>query len=437
MKRAILLVGILVGLGLSQSPALTPDFGVIVTSRGTYDEGVTALPVPISPVIRSALWLRLDGESERTGDQFRLSAIGTHTYQLDDPLYFDLERFQIRGTFPIGDRTLFDIEVGRFPHRDFSGIVLEHTLDGFRVGLRHPVVEAKLGMGTSYFVFPQSTTILMSKADLATLAGDQLIPGVPRVIAKLELLFPEVLLGQNIALLGIAQQDIHDPSSLIEAVDQEKDESLGGRLNTYYGGLGFSGTLLPALYWTSFGHFGSGFTLYHDESFYRFATILSYAAGGSLRLAIDRPLPFLFEVGGVFASGDDDHEAFLEGNTAGNSLAFVPISLHTSGMIFSPALTNVAIAEATLAVQPVRERVNLEFTGYGFFRPTAAPISEAGLDPDSNSLYLGTEVDGRLDIAFFSDLSLTLRGGVFIPWPAAFLNSDLRYEALAEITLSL
>jgi hypothetical protein len=247
-----------------------------------------------------------------------------------------------------------------------------------------------------------------------------------------------VLLGQNITLAGIAQQDIHESTDVIQSYDQERDPTVGGWLNTYYGGLGLSGTLLPALYWRSFGVFGTGWTLYHTGSFYEFALILSYAAGGALRMAVENPLPIRFELGGVFASGDGDHDSFLEGNTAGHSLAFVPISQAASGLIFSPALTNIAIAEATLAVQPVRDRMSVEVTGFGFARPTVAPISEAGLDPDSSSRYLGTEIDGRLDFVLFSDVSLAIRGGVFIPWPAAFSTAAQapEYRALAELTVT-
>lgn len=438
MKR-LLLCAVVAVMVVVRVAALVPDFGVIATSRGTYDPAFTEPAIPVLPVVRTALWLTLEGTSETTGDSLWFSAVGSYTYELDDPVYLDLERFQLRSSFPIFERTVFDMEVGRFPFRDFSAKVLSHPLDGFRIGLRHPAAELRFGVGTSYLVFPESSRILMSKADLARRLDPSLFPGIPRVIAQVEILFPEALLGQNVVLSGIGQQDLHTGSAVIETTDAVRDESKGGRLNTYYGGLGFSGTIFPSLYWTGFGHFGGGWVLFHDGAFYGFAPILSYLAGGSLRLAVEDPFVLRLEIGATLASGDADHNAFLEGNTAGPSLAFVAVSKTQWGLVFSPALTNIGVAEATVAVQPVRNRLSVAVTGYGFARPTTAPISEAGLDPNSTSRYLGSEVDARVDVSVFSDVSLSLQAGVFLPYAPAFTEaaSKLQYRAVAELSVSL
>lgn len=438
MRRLLLLILVLV-CAAGSAAGLVPDFGLIVTSRGTYDSSQASGRIPITPVVRSALWLTLEGSNPTTGDRFWFSGIGTYTYELDDPVFLDLERFQLRSRFPVGTRTVFDINLGRFPFREFSRRVLSHPLDGFQLALRNPAVELTLAMGTSYLLFPESTRILMSKADLSRRLKASLFPGIPRVILQLQTVFPEVILGQSISLAAIGQQDAHPANSVIEVVDQARDESKGGRLNTYYGGLGISGNLLPALYWSGFGYFGGGWALYHDEAFYRFAPILSYLAGGTLRFAVEEPLALRIELGATLAGGDPDHNAYLEGNTAGNSLAFIPISTTTWGMLFSPALTNSAVAEATLAFQPIRNRLGVSLTGYGFARPTTAPISEPGLDPTSAARYLGSEIDAQIDMALFSDVSLVLKGALFLPWGPAFVASasGVDYRVVAELTLGL
>ena len=109
----------------------------------------------------------------------------------------------------------------------------------------------------------------------------------------------------------------------------------------------------------------------------------------------------------------------MEGNTAGASTIFVPISQETLGLAFQPQLGNLIIIDASYSLKPVTQ-LQLMAKVQSLLRPTAGAISALGIDPASDALYLGTEIDAIANFRPFSDLGLAFSLGFFLPNGSAF-----------------
>ncbi len=206
--------------------------------------------------------------------------------------------------------------------------------------------------------------------------------------------------------------------------------------------------IVPSLYHDTFFYLGTGTMLSFINDVYVYAPILSFLAGGGIRLYLKEALDSIIELRAIFSSGDaDSTSTFREGNTEGNATAFIPISRPNLALVFSPQLGNIFLAELRYSLKPfswakarVLGRLQTELKGVVFFRPTSGLISEPGINPDSDSIYLGTEVDWIINFKPFSDLGLALSLGLFMPdngtAASAFLADERKIEFLGRFELS-
>ena len=69
---------------------------------------------------------------------------------------------------------------------------------------------------------------------------------------------------------------------------------------------------------------------------------------------------------------------------------------------------------------------------------TFSDINLEYVDPTSDGMYLGTEIEVALVARVFSDLGLSLRTGVFLPGIGGFgvFTSERKPEFLAKVELS-
>jgi hypothetical protein len=271
----------------------------------------------------------------------------------------------------------------------------------------------------------------------------------------MKITFPDIL-GQSLDFVALMQKDLRDGKSIIPEGEEEKappEGGVGGRVDTQYFGLGLSGGLGTNWYFDLFSYLGTGRILSYVASsesatdyVYRYQTVVSVLAGFGLRAYFEQALFSRLSVRGLFSSGDSDQSSYLEGNTSGFATTFVPISLSDVGLIFTPRLGNIFLIELSYSLKPfanARGRIlkNLQFQldgldGTSFFRSSTGPISEAVIDPGSNSLYLGSELAGRIDFRPTSDLGIGLSGGLFFPNDQIYLGSAAA-EWLGKLELSL
>jgi hypothetical protein len=430
--RALLGCAVLAALAVLPLGAADLDFGGFLyneTEPGV--SGIASSPTwSIAQKDRLALWL-----DARFDPSFSLLAQGSYTFTLDRPYLFDLELLRADWR-PI---PLLRVEAGRMAMSDFSGLVLRHTLDGLRLGFDLPFAKIGVGAGFSGLLLKPVSTILMSRTDSADQADNAVYFAAPRLVEELEVLFPQLLLRQDLRLSILLQQDLRAASSLIaEGEEQATVAGLsGGRLSTQYFGLGLSGPIAASLYYDVFGYLNTGQTLsYVVDSgsgtgySWQYRPILAGLAGVGVRYFAEQALYSLVELRGVFASGDTDSSGYLEGNTNERSGMFVPISQVTEWVAFSPQLGNLLVVEASYSLKPFAksrtatlDRLQTLARVATFLRPSLGPISESSLDPASTSRYLGTEADLIARYRPFSDFGLALSLGAFFPSSSTFAGT--------------
>jgi hypothetical protein len=124
----------------------------------------------------------------------------------------------------------------------------------------------------------------------------------------------------------------------------------------------------------------------------------------------------------LLGTGDSDHQGVIEGNTEDASNLFVPISGDTVSHVFQAGLGNTTSLHAYVSLKPLlnidsRALRNLQvgLDGFSFFRLVEGPVPADGVRPGGDGSYLGSEIDANLNYRPFSDLGISLIGGVFFP----------------------
>ena len=274
------------------------------------------------------------------------------------------------------------------------------------------------------------STIAMSKTDVSKQTDESVVWGSPRLVEMIEVKVPELFFRQDLMVTAIAQQDLRRAENLVTD---------GGKLSSQYFGAGLSGPLFSSLFYSTYFYLGTGS--------YQQAAILSFLAGGRLRLYLTEALFSRIELRGLFSSGDATHTEFYEGSSSEISRMFVTISPPFFGLVFSPKLGNIWLVSLNYSLKPfswsksrVLQNLQSSVKGTTFFRSTVGAISEAGIDPDSSSLYLGTAVEGRIGFRPLSDLGAAVVFGTFIPNGGAsspFVESSRSIKFLTRFELSI
>jgi hypothetical protein len=416
-------IAIIAALSLSGAVGLSGmdfDFGGFVENSSTPSVTLhSANPVfAMDQKDRLALWAEM-----HFSPQLSLTAQGSYAFSLDLPYLFDVDSLKLDWRILPSLRA----SLGRFVFSDFTGHVLNHKLDGALISMDFPFMVLSAGAGFSGLILKPSSLILMSRSDTTDQSDDGVILAAPRLVEKLDVLFPNLLPRQDLTLSVILQQDFRPSGSLIqEGEEQQFVADSGGSLTSEYFGLGVSGAIISALYYDTFFYVSLGSTLSYVEdsasstgSSYQYEAIQAFLGGIGLRYYNEALLSSRAELRAIISSGDEDNTTYLEGNTAGASTLFVPISQETLGLAFQPQLGNLVIVNASYSLKPVSQ-LQLMAKVMSFLRPTTGAISALGLDPTSSDLYLGSEFDGIANFRPFSDLGIAFSLGFFLPNGGAF-----------------
>jgi len=385
-----------------------------------------------------SLWLTSD-----LGNDIKFFSKGSYTYSTVSPYLFELDLLNIQKE----NESIFSYTLGRLWTSDFSGYIFSHTMDGIKAEINYPTVSISISTGYTGFLFKESSSVLISKADKSDLLNSEKMFASPRIISGMDIFFPELFLFQDLNLSFWMQFDMHSEEELLEEGPQLPSTAQGGKLHTQYTGLGLKGTLAPSLYYDSQLYLGTGQTLSYIDSAYTYENILSFLGAFGIRYySQDR---FYSKTGFkfIYSSGDSDYTDFTEGNTESTGVNFIPISRATFGQVFSPLLGNIFLTQLNYSMKPFGSSANIklqniqtELIANSFFRSSTGNISEPGINPASSSLYLGTEIDAVINFRLFSDLGMSFSGGVFFPDTSssgAFLASDRNIELSGKAEFSL
>jgi hypothetical protein len=270
----------------------------------------------------------------------------------------------------------------------------------------------------------------MSRTDSADQSDTGVFFAAPRLIEKIDALVPNFLPRQDLNFTLIWQQDLRGANALLQPGQQQQFVTglSGGGISSQYTGIGLSGAIVSTLYYNSFFYLNTGSTLSYvvDSTSgtgfsWEYRPIEAFLAGLGLRYFREDLLSSRLELQAIFSSGDADNSSYQEGNTAGASTIFVPISQDTLGLAFQPQWGNLMLIDASYSFKPFSgsptawQNLQLMVKVLSFIRPTTGGISQVGVNPASTDLYLGTEVDAIINFRPLSDLGTALSFGLFMP----------------------
>ncbi len=351
----------------------------------------------------------------------------------DDPVIAaDIEKAYLSKTVNLEEGKLLSYRrrIGRFLLSDPTGEVMSQVIDGVAFGFGRQNSEVRIAAGYTGLVSKDFANLSMSKLDGVDDADDDEMYAPARFLGQLVYSRPDVILGQNLTLAVVVQEDLRDPDQAVEDGTTVLDAgaNAGGLLDTQYGIVVLDGPLpLPNLFYTAAlvinrGRMLSVIDVVEFGSTYQYEPISAHL----VKLNAQYYMPWLFSSrlsGGVtLSSGDTDFSGFVEGNTNGDANQFIPVNPGSTGAVFGLQAGNSTITEISFASQPfVGNPIPLldKFQGvvsmYQFYRSAGeGPVSSSDVDAATSGSYLGTEVDFSARFRPFSDLGLGVSGGLLM-----------------------
>ncbi len=378
--------------------------------------------------LEAGIWL-----NAQFSENASLRTAAKYQFNLDRSFFVDINQFVFTGTHPIETESLtsrISYRLGRFNFADFIGYVLDHNLDGADIEIELPWGSLSAGAGYTGLTFVPNSRILVTQSDIgvhlgAPSNGYQTAP--PKTIGRFEIAFSQ-LLEQDVNVSLLAQQDLQQENDLLTADD---------RIFTEYLGIGVAGSMSRDLYHRFYSFINYGHGAY---------STLGYLAGGEFTYYMEDFNYSRLKLRGFYSSGDPEQGSYYGGYGGSDySNHFIPLS-HSDqfGIAFSPSPGNISVGELSYSIKPLSSiydgELQLELSALSFLRSTTGAISEPGVSSTSDQLYLGSEADLRVNYRPFSDLGITLSGGVFMPnnysADSPFADSRSEVEAVGRLDIS-
>jgi hypothetical protein len=424
MKSVVL---ILAGLALITGSgfALQGDFGVTLDTSTVLSSGV--IDTTAESQYRAAIWGELF-QATGKGGSLDLIAQGSYRYTAERPYIVDLDLFRFTGLFSaaFGEGTAVELKAGRFNFSDATKLILDQTLDGVQVSLLFSGFQVMLAGGYSGFILNPSSNVRISGDDWLEVTDNTVFFGPKRLVAQ-------AMIGSDgFALQALAQFDMRG--------------SGGEIVNTQYLGIAGTPRLSPNFY------LDYNLTASYGQSTVGSKTtnLISALGGLGVRFYAEKLAASRAHVRVTYATGFTPVVLLLQDFSLED---FRPISQPTIGLAFSPRLANLLYLDVGYSFRPFFSNPssilsNIEpLVGARVFLRDPVPLLVSGtpadilvndLNPSSTALYLGTEIEAGILARIFSDLGLSVKGGVFLPNSAAFTSNRgigfvLKIEASAAL----
>ncbi len=348
----------------------------------------------------------------------------------------DRARYFVRLPISTGGGVVAELTAGRFGLRDTTGTVVDTPADGLSVGIVAPAVTFRAQSAYTGLLFRDSTDVRLTTGD--AMDDDNLL-GPAHLLGRLELAFPELLGRQSIIMDAVGHLDLPElPSSDLDSTDAA---------DGLYSSLTLTGPLSRRVFYTVYGiGRASRYFADSDDSGETYST-LAAAGGASLRVFAPQLGKSRAEMQLGWAGGERGFSRFSSTAT-GTARHFAPIT-DPSLLRFTPLLlSNVAFAKLDYSVQPFdtgagpREGVRTAVSVAGAYRPFEGAGTVAGLSPNAETGYVGTEVGTTVEVRPLSDLRFAIEGDIFFPSDLlknarAVKNTDPQGQLIARIELSL
>ena len=377
------------------------------------------------------LRFEVSGEAE-TGVTGNFVAQGRYEYTDDRAFLIDADVLRFQGVFPgiLGDKSVTEINAGRFYFSDPSGMVLAHTADGASFRFLYPNVRISLAGGYTGLLVNPSSDIRMTNLDKSEEDMDleDTYWGPKRVFAQAAFTFPGLWWLDSLSLFTLAQFDLRDDSE---------------------------GTVVDSQYLGLFTQRRYGQNLYQD--LFLIAQAAQYSTPDqedryALGLLFGLNFRYLKESWSgsrfnlrMLATPPDIAADDLLDSIPFGVLGFVPMNEPFLGTSVSPELKALGLVELGYSFRPfmkssseIASRIQPSVAARGYFRTYSVDVNWIETN-DSDSVFIGTELEAGLAWRIFSDLGLTLTGAWFLPatGSAGAASDDMENIWLFRTGLSL
>jgi len=382
--RAVLIVAALL---MTASASWALDFGSLVGIAPSYGDDGLALSVGLTPWLSTSL----GGESE-------LYLSGSFSVDLADGAWtfgFAPERTELVMRPVAGT----EIRAGRIRYADDAGLVVSGLYDGFGARTILGGIDIRLGALYGGLQDKEKSELLMSGADVADYGDNTVLFAPRRIVMAAGATIPGTIAWFADAL---AQFDTRGSAAL----------------HSQYLVLGADGPLSRTL---AFNAAMVGSVV--EES--GFDPAFSLAATAEL---------------GWMAEGGWPDRAYLSLHWAtGDYGVFSPylsVNAVQQGKIFTPRLSGLFVSRIGYTAR-INQTLSADIQSTAFVRSASGGPADSGIDPSSDSIWLGAEAYASLRWAPVSDVSLSSGLGLFVPGTAFLSDEPLRWLISLALVVSL
>lgn len=334
--------------------------------------------------------------------------------EVEEPHTFDFTT--LLATLPIGRSTL---QIGRNTFYDYSNDILSHTLDG---------VNATIPLGFATVIANVAYSGLVNQNEVSLFTTDKDDDTISRIIEGADLI-----------------KEMESTAFWASIYSQQDLNSLSNNLSIYGGG-GVSGAIGTDIYYSVRGNYQSGYFPYIDDSTSESENSLITAGMGAVTLnwyiaseseLVNKLSPYLTLDVGVSSGDTDLTSASLgeEQSSLDNVTLYSPMVSGGPGAIYSTDNKNLTYVKLQASASPL-SNLQGQFGTVVFFRTVEGVTGDSEVDADANGNYLGSEVSLTANFRPFSDLGVSLSGGVFFP-DGTLLDQDPYGLISAFVSLSL
>jgi hypothetical protein len=380
---------------------------------------------------KAAVWGDMFQASDNGGS---LDLIGqaSYRYTAQRPYIVDLDLLRFTGLFPqaLGAGTALELKAGRLTFSDATRLILDQTLDGVQVSLQFSGFQVMLAGAYSGFILNPSSNIRISQLDWSEANDNSVFFGPKRIITQ-------AFVGNDgFAVQALAQFDMRGANA-------------GNTFNTQYLGVVGVPRLSPNFY------LDYHFTASYGQSTQggKTTNIISALGGLGVRFYAEQLADSRAFAKVTYATGSVPL-VLLTNNLSFDN--FTPISQPTIGLAFSPQLANILYVDLGYSLRPFAGNQSVILTNIEplvgariYFRDPLPLLITGGpadmlvqdLNPGSKALYLGTEITAGVKARLFSDLGLSVVGGMFLPstgGSAAFTsNRGIGYVLKVDLSAAI
>ncbi|HUW68638.1 MAG TPA: hypothetical protein VMX33_00260 [bacterium] len=383
-SRAVLVA---VAFFVAASGAWALDFGSLVGIAPSYGDDGLALSFSLTPWMSASL----GGESE-------LYLSGSFSVDLADGAWtfgFAPERSELV-LRPVAGT---EIRAGRIRFADDAGIVISGLYDGFSARTVFKGVDIRLGGLYGGLQDKVDSKLLISPADIADYGDETVLFAPRRIVMAASASIPGTIAWFADAL---AQFDTRGSAAL----------------HSQYLVLGADGSLSRVLAFNA-AMVGS---VVEEAGFDPAFSLASEAELGWMPEGGWRDRAYLSL---RWATGD-----------YGVFNPYLSVNAISQGQVFTPRLAGLFVTRIGYTAR-VNETLSADIQSTAFVRSANGGPADSGIDPSSDSVWLGAEAYASLRWAPVSDISMSSGLGLFVPGTAFLADEPLRWLVSLALVASL